>query len=169
MQKGRDSSKWVNVSWCHPQSYNPSIIRASNHPIIHLFWGTLGTPWKINMLPVQIPHEKKGKWIWTKPPWFCSMLKPTKKIIQSFNHPIIQSSNHPIFGGGILPQSSQSSFSPADRSAGVSAPWPHLPRSWLQFSPTRPVDGQVGLKPKVAPDACALPSKYDMLMLLMDD
>lgn len=75
---------------------------------------------------------------------------------QSYNPsiiPIIQSYNHPIFGGGILPQSSQSSFSPADRSVGAPAPWPHRPRSWLQFSPTRPVDGQVGLNRRLPRDA----------------
>ena len=73
-------------------------------------------------------------------------------IIQSFNHPIIQSCNHPIFGGGILPQSSQSSSAQLTDLSRL----PHLgligQGSWLQFSPTRPGDGSGWLKTEGCPE-----------------
>ena len=137
------------------------IIQSFNHPIIqssNLFFGYTGYgPGRLTCFPYKSPMKRKENDL-NQTSMILFHVKPIF-IIQSFNHPIIQSCNHPIFGGGILPQSSQSSSAQLTDLSRL----PHLGligqgHGYNSAQPD-PETGQVGLNRRLPRDACALPSR----------
>ena len=137
---------------------NHTILQSSEHPIIRAsnFFGVHRVhPGRLTCFPCKSPMNRKENDL-NQISMILFHVKPIF-IIQSFNHPnhpIMQSSNfwrrYPTPIIRIIVQ-------PSGQICRVSAPWPHRLRSWLQFSPTRPVDRSGWLKPKVAP-RCLCPA-----------
>ena len=88
------------------QSFNHPSIQSSNHPS---FLGYTGYgPGRLTCFPYKSPMKRKENDL-NQTSMILFHVKPMKKSYNPSIIPIIQSCNHPIFGGGILPQSSQSS------------------------------------------------------------
>ena len=160
-------SEWVEFVGVIP---NHTIYQSSNHPIIQssIFFGVHRVhPGRLTCFPYKSPMKRKENDLF-QASMILFHVKPMKK---SYNLSIIRSSNHAIIQ--FLEEVSYPNHPN------------HLQPSWeicrgshtlassakvmatIQPNPTRA--GQVGLNRRLPRDACALPSKYDMLMLLMDD